>query len=81
MNSISELKARKAEADKKQWRHESQQPKAQRVLKRTRIQQKKDDREVHREAVRVDIENQLGEWERPTNEQREGERRLRVSPG
>ena len=80
VNSIPELKARKAEADKKQWRHESQQPRAQRVLKRTRIQQKKDDREVHRKAVRVDIENQLREWERSTNEQREGERRLRVSP-
>ena len=64
MNSIPELKARKAETDKKQWRHESQQPRAQRVLKRTRIQQKKDDREVHCTAVRDDIEIQLREWER-----------------
>ena len=80
VNSVPDLKARKTEADKKQWRHESLQPRAQTVLKRTRIQQKKDDREVHRKAVRVDIESQLREWERSTNEQREGERRLRVSP-
>ena len=79
-NSIPELKARKAEANRKQWRHESQQPRAQRVRKRTRVQQKKDDREMHRKAVRIDIENQLREWERSTNEQREGERQLRVSP-
>ena len=42
--------------------------------------QKKEDREVHRKAVGIDIENQLREWERSTNEQREGECQLRVSP-
>ena len=44
------------------------------------MQQKKDVREVHRKAVRIDIENRLRKWERLTNEQREGERQLRVSP-
>jgi len=78
VNSIPELRARKAEANRKQWRHEPQQPKAQRVRKRTRVQQKKDDREVHRKAVRIDIEHRLREWERSTNEQREEERQLRV---
>ena len=58
-------------------RHESQQPKAQRVRKRTRVQQKKDDRKVHRKAARVDIENRLREWERSTHEQKEEERQLR----
>ena len=42
--------------------------------------QKKEDREVNRKAVRIDIENQLREWERSTNEQREEECQLRVSP-
>ena len=46
MNSIPELKARKAEANRKQWRHESQQLRAQRVRKRTRVQQKKDERDA-----------------------------------
>ena len=50
------------------------------MRKRTRVQQKKDDREVHRKAVGIDIENQLREWERSTNEKREGVRQLRVSP-
>ena len=49
------------------------------MQKRTRVQQKKDNREVHRKAVRVDIKNQLREWERSTNEHRERERRLRVN--
>ena len=80
VNSIPELRARKAEANRKQWRHEPQQPKAQRVRKRTRVQQKKNDREVHRKAVRIDIEHRLREWERSTNEQREEERQLRVGP-
>ena len=63
INSIPELRARarKAKANRKQWRHESLQPKTQRVRKRTRVQQKKEDREVHRKAVRIDIENQLRE--------------------
>ena len=46
VDSIPVLKARKVHANRKQWRHESQQPRAQRVRKMTRIQQKKDDREV-----------------------------------
>ena len=78
MHSVPELKVRKAEADKKQWRHESQRPRARRVLTRTRVQQKKDDREVHRKAV--DIESQLREWERSTNEQTDEEHQLRVKP-
>ena len=68
VNSIPELSAREAEANRKQWHHESQQPEAKRVRKRTRVQQKKDDREVHRKAIRIDIENRLREWERSTNE-------------
>ena len=43
------------------------------------MQQKKEDREMHRKAVGIDIENQLREWERSTNEQREGECQLRVA--
>ena len=35
---------------------------------------------MHRKAERIDIENRLREWERSTNEQREEERQLRVSP-
>ena len=78
-NIIPEPKARKAEANRKQWRHESLQPKAQRVRKRSRVQQKKEDREVQRNAVGVDIENQLREWKRSTHEQREEECQLRVA--
>ena len=80
ISSIPELRARKTEAARTQRRHKSQQPKAQRVRKRTRVQQKRDDREVHRKAVGIGIENRLWEWERSTNEQREEERQLRVGP-
>ena len=80
ISSIPKLRARKTEATRTQWRDKSQQPKAQRMRKRTRVQQKKDDKEVHWKAVGIDIENRLREWERSTNEQREEERQLRVSP-
>ena len=50
------------------------------MRKRTRVQKKKDDREAHRKAVGFDIVNRLREWERSTNEIREGARQLRVSP-
>ena len=43
------------------------------------MQQKKDDRKVHRKVVRIDREHRLREWERSTNEQREEVRQLRVA--
>ena len=47
--------------------------------KRTRVRQKRGHSEEHRKAARVEVEHQMREWKRSTNEQREREGSLRVS--
>ena len=79
MDSIPDLRQRKTDAAKRQWRHAAQ-PKEKTCRKRTRVQQKKADREEHKEKVSKGTAKKMEQWEATENEHREGKRMLRVGP-
>ena len=79
IDSILDLRQRKTEAAKRQWRHAAQ-PKEKACRKRTRVQQKRADREGHKVKVRGEVTEKMEQWEVATNEYREERRMLRVGP-
>ena len=78
IDSIPELRERKTKASRKQWKYVSQK-RGKITRKKTRVQQKKADREEHRRTMRGKVVEAITEWQVETNEWREGKRLLRVS--
>ena len=79
IDSIPALRERKKEAGRNNWRYAAQKTeKAPR--KRTRLQQKKADRDDHKEAEQERVKETMAAWEKSENERREAGQKLRVGP-
>ena len=70
IDSIPELRARKNTAARQQWKHLSQ-PKARVPRKRSRVQQKKDEREEQRKEARTRVDGEVEVWAQSRNRERE----------
>ena len=79
LDSIPDLRHRKTDAAKRQWRHAAQ-PREKTCRKRTRLQQKKPDREEHKVRVIAEVTEEVEQWEATVNAYREDRRMLRVDP-
>ena len=79
LDSIPDLRERKTEAGRRQWRHAAQ-PKEKVHRKRTRVNQKKADREEHKKRVVGEVTEKMEQWEVTVNAYREERRMLRIGP-
>ena len=78
LGSIPDLRERKTEATKRQWRH-SARPKEKIDRKRTRAPQKKANKEGHKEGLgSPGMAKKMELWEESTNKYREEKRILNV---
>ena len=79
LDSIPDLRERNTEARRRQWRHVAQ-PKEKVHRKRTRVNQRKADREEHKKRVIEEVAGKMEQWEATVNAHREEKRMLRVGP-
>ena len=77
LDSVPDLRERKTEAGRRQWRHAAQ-PKEKVHGKRTRVNQRKADREEHKKRVIEEVAEKMEQWEATVNAHREEKRMLRV---
>ena len=73
------FRERKTEAGRRQWRHAAQ-PKEKVHRKKTRVNQRKANKEWHKKRVTEEVAGKMKQWEATVNAHKEEKRMLRVGP-